>query len=216
MEMNKDPYINLIVVELLPHIHLTSENPYNPITVRNESSSWETIGTGNYAGVFAHPSYPSRVVKVYGRNPEELKKEIEVYKRLGNHKSFSSLLAIGDHYLVLKRLFGVTLFEAIVKGIPVPESMITDIDAGLEYARSVGLNPYDVHGKNVVMDKGRGYIVDVSDFYKKGYCPKWDDIKKAYYKIYIPFLLKYHPPVPYFIVDGIRKGYRWYRKLKKY
>jgi len=216
MGMDKDPYINLIVEDLLPFLELTSENPYNPIIVRNGSDSWETIGTGNYAGVFAHPSNPNRVVKVYGRNPDELKKEIEVYKKIGPHKSFSSLIASGNGYLVLKRINGITLFDAIVKGISIPKSVIKDIDKACEYAKSVGLNPFDVHGKNVVMDKGRGYIVDVSDFYKKGYCPKWDDFKKAYYKIYRPFLLKYHPPIPFFIVDGIRKGYRWYRKLKKY
>jgi hypothetical protein len=215
MEMDKDPYLNLIVKELLPHIQLTSENRFDPIMVRNESKSWNTIGIGNYAGVFAHPSYPECVVKVYGRKPEELKNEIEVYKKLGRHEAFSTLLSASEHFLVLKRINGVTLFDSIVKGIPIPESVINDIDAGVEYARAVGLNPYDIHGKNVVMDQGRGYIVDVSDFYKNGYCPKWDDLKKAYYKIYRPLLLKYHPPIPFFIVEGIRKGYRLYRKFKK-
>lgn len=155
------------------------------------------------------------VVKVYGRRPEELQKEIEVYKKLGNHDSFSTLYGYGETYLVLKKIEGVTLFEAVVKGMQIPISVIDDIDQGLEYARSVGLNPFDVHGKNVVMFKGRGYIVDVSDFYKLGYCRKWDDLKKAYYKIYKPFLYKFHPPIPFFIVDGIRKGYRMYRKLKR-
>ena len=109
----------------------------------------------------------------------------------------------------------INLFDAVVKGIRIPESVIKDVDEGIAYARSVGLNPFDVHGKNVVMSEGRGYIVDVSDFYKQGKCRKWDDLKKAYHKIYLPFLYKYHPPIPFFIVNSVRKGYRLYRKIKK-
>ena len=33
--------------------------------------------------------------------------------------------------------------------------------------REQGLTPCDVHGKNVMMEKGRGYVVDVSDFLKQ-------------------------------------------------
>ncbi|WP_251549195.1 serine/threonine protein kinase [Neobacillus muris] len=213
--MQMKPFLNLIEQELLPHIHLITDRPFEPILIRNESNSWKTIGKGNYAGVFAHPSYPQYVVKVYGRSHEEIIKEIKVYQKLGAHPAFSVLHDYGEHYLVLKRIPGITLFDAVVKGWPIPETVIHDVDQGLNYARSVGLNPYDVHGKNVVMHKGRGYIVDVSDFYKQGYDRKWDDLKKAYYKIYLPFLFKLHPPIPFFIVDGIRKGYRVYRNLTK-
>ncbi|MEH7545592.1 hypothetical protein FB550_101808 [Neobacillus bataviensis] len=213
--MNINEYVKLIETELLPNVNLSVLSPFDPIIVENRSHSWRTIGCGNYAGVFLHESYPEVVVKVYGRNHEELVKEIEVYKKLGNHESFSRLYAYGDNYLILKKLEGITLFNAVIKGVQIPKVVIKDIDLGLEYARSVGLNPFDVHGKNVVIFEGRGYIVDVSDFYKQGYCRKWDDLKKAYYKIYRPFLFKYHPPIPFPVVDGIRKGYRMYRKVKR-
>lgn len=213
--MNINEYVKLIETELLPYVNLSVLSPFDPIIVENRSHSWRTIGCGNYAGVFLHESYPEVVVKVYGRNHEELVKEIEVYKKLGNHESFSRLYAYGDNYLILKKLEGITLFNAVIKGVQIPKVVIKDIDLGLEYARSVGLNPFDVHGKNVVIFEGRGYIVDVSDFYKQGYCRKWDDLKKAYYKIYRPFLFKYHPPIPFPVVDGIRKGYRMYRKVKR-
>ena len=144
-----------------------------------------------------------------------LKRKIDVYKKLGTHESYSTLITYGDSYLVLKKLEGITLFDAVVRGIQIPKLVIDDIDQGLEYARSVGLNPFDVHGKNVVMFEGRGYIVDVSDFYKQGYCRKWDDLKKAYNKIYLPYLYKYHPTIPFFFVNGVRKGYRLYRRMKK-
>ncbi|PFO05838.1 serine/threonine protein kinase [Bacillus sp. AFS076308] len=213
--MKINEYVKLIETELLPYVNLSVLSPFDPIIVENRSHSWRTIGCGNYAGVFLHESYPEVVVKVYGRNHEELVKEIEVYKKLGNHESFSRLYAYGENYLILKKLEGITLFNAVIKGVQIPKVVIEDIDLGLEYARTIGLNPFDVHGKNVVMFEGRGYIVDVSDFYKQGYCRKWDDLKKAYYKIYRPFLFKYHPPIPFPVVDGIRKGYRMYRKVKR-
>ena len=213
--MKIEKYTKLIGNELLPNIQLSAEGPFDPIIVKNLSNTWKTIGSGNYAGVFLHQSNPTWVVKVYGRKPEDLKKEVDVYRKLGNHQSFSSLIDYGDNYLILKRIDGINLFDALVKGIPIPMSVIHDVDEGIAYARSVGLNPYDIHGKNVVMSNGRGYIVDVSDFYKQGKCKKWDDLKKAYYKIYLPFIRKYHPPIPFFIVNNVRKGYRLYRKIKK-
>lgn len=213
--MNIEKYIKLIGNELLPNIQLTTEGPFDPIIVKNVSNTWKTIGSGNYAGVFLHQSNPKWVVKVYGRKPEDLKKEVDVYKKLGKHESFSSLIDYGDNYLILKRIDGMNLFDSVVKGIRIPESVIWDVDEGIAYARSVGLNPFDVHGKNVVMSNGRGYIVDVSDFYKQGKCRKWDDLKKGYYKIYLPLIYKYHPPIPFFIVNSVRRGYRLYRKIKK-
>lgn len=213
--MNIEKYIKLIGNELLPYIQLSTDGPFDPIIVKNSSNTWKTIGSGNYAGVFLHQSNPKWVVKVYGRKPEDLKKEVEVYKKLGNHNSFSSLIDYGDNYLILKRIDGINLFDAVVRGRQIPESVIQDVDEGIAYARSAGLNPFDVHGKNVVMSDGRGYIVDVSDFYKQGKCRKWDDLKKAYYKIYLPFIYKFHPPIPFFIVNSVRKGYRLYQKIKK-
>lgn len=213
--MRIDQFMNLIEEELLPNIQLKSEQPYNPLYVKNRSLSWKTIGIGNYAGVFTHHAKPNWVVKVYGRSPEDINKEIDVYKKIGIHERFSNLIAYDENYLILKKIDGITLFEALVKGVPIPRKVLEDVDDGLDYAKSVGLNPYDVHGKNVVMSGGRGFIIDVSDFYKEGYCCKWDDFKKAYQGIYQPFMLKHHPPLPYYIVDGIRKCYRLYRKYRK-
>lgn len=213
--MHIQSFVHLIEEDLLPNIKLSVESPFDPIIVNNHTKSWRTIGSGNYAGVFEHPSMPNVVVKVYGRNKEEIKNEMSVYKRLGEHESFSSLYAFSDDYLVLKKIEGITLFNAVIKGIAIPESVIKDIDRGLQYAKSRGLNPFDVHGKNVVLHNGKGYIVDISDFYKKGYCSKWKDLKKAYYKIYKPFFLRWHPPVPFIMMELVRKGYRFYKKLKR-
>lgn len=212
--MNVTAFKELIEKELLPFISLKSENRYEPIVVKNHSTTWELIGNGNYAAVFVHPSKPQWVVKVYGKGLEGLKKEIKVYEELGEHPSFSKLFGYGENYLILKRIEGITLFNAMIKGIPIPQLIIDDVDQAVKYAKQRGLNPYDVHGKNIMMRNGKGYIVDVSDFYKAGNCPKWDDLKKAYFAIYKPFIGKYHPPIPLFIMNGIRRGYRLYKTAK--
>lgn len=210
-----EEYIRKIEEELLPQITLKADDLFEPIQVINDSRTWELIGNGNYAAVFSHRSRPEWVVKVYGRNLHEIKKEIEVYKKVGDHQAFSKLYANGENYLVLKRLHGITLFNAVVKGIQIPDSVMEDIDSALRYAKSVGLNPYDVHGKNVVMNGARGYVVDISDFYKSGYCSKWDDLKKAYRWIYKPLIYRFHPPIPFIIMDSVRKGYRKFKRYKR-
>ncbi|WP_035321818.1 serine/threonine protein kinase [Peribacillus kribbensis] len=213
--MQISEFKSFIEGSLLPNIQLKTVSPVEPIIVENHTEEWKLLGKGNYAAVFTHPAMPDWVVKIYGRNPEGLQKEIFVYEKLGSHKAYSRLGGYGRSYLILKRIEGITLFHAMVKGIPIPVSVIHDIDSALQYARDRGLNPFDVHGKNVVMNKNRGYIVDISDFYKSGYCSKWDDLKKAYYWIYRPLILKWHPPFPFRAVDSIRTLYRLYRKLRK-
>ncbi len=66
----------------------------------------------------------------------------------------------------MKRLKEITLYDAVHKGIKIPKQVILDINQALEYAREQGLTPAMFTGKNVMMEKGRGYVVDVSDFLK--------------------------------------------------
>ncbi|MGM0921343.1 MAG: serine/threonine protein kinase [Bacillota bacterium] len=212
--MSNNTFLNMIENELFHKVILISKSPYDPIVAKNIPKDWKCLGTGNYAAVFSHKSNPNAVVKVYGRSFEALEKEANVYTQLGIHPAFSNLLYKGQNYLVLKRLDGITLYDAIAKGIKIPESVIVDIDQALTFARSQGLNPYDVHGKNVMMKDGRGYVVDISDFYKEGQDEKWDDLVKAYYKIYKKTLYKIPVKIPYKFLDFVRYSYRTFKKIK--
>ncbi|WP_409291937.1 serine/threonine protein kinase [Peribacillus sp. SCS-37] len=213
--MSVRDFKELIESSLLPQISLRSVNPFEPIVVDSRAKQWKLLGNGNYAAVFAHESKPDWVVKVYARNLEALKKEITVYERLGRHPAYSELYGSGNTYLILKKIEGITLFNALIQGIQIPEGVIRDIEEAMHFARKKGLNPFDVHGKNVAMKDGRGYIIDISDFYKPGYCSKWPDMKKAYYRIYKPLIYRFHPPFPFMIVDSVRKGYRLYKKIRR-
>lgn len=212
-QLNK--FVERIETTLLQGVRLESESPYDPVVVKHTPTGWRCIGAGNYAAVFAYQGNDDWVVKIYARAQEGLKKEAKVYRKLGGHPSYSELIYQGEQYLVLKRLKGITLYEAVHKGIQIPESIIRDVNEALQYARERGLTPCDIHGKNVMMNDGKGYVVDISDFYKPGEDEKWNDLMKAYYKFYKPFLYKYPIPIPYFVLDAIRHSYRFYQKWRK-
>ncbi|WP_397313567.1 serine/threonine protein kinase [Paenibacillus elgii] len=202
----RHPFIAEIERRLLPELRIKSEQPHDPIAVYRVPVPWRLVGAGNYAAVVAHPDFPEVVVKVYAPGRPGLEEEAEVYRRLGRHPAYSECLYYGDGYLVLRRLNGITLYDCIRKGIPIPRQVIDDIDEALAYAVSKGLRPHDVHGKNVMMRDGRGVVVDVSDFLKPEPCRMWDDLKKAYDRFYLPPLRRV--PIPGFVLNAVRKGYR--------
>lgn len=198
---------------LLPEAKVESLDPHDPVVVHHVPPPWQVLGTGNYAAVFYHPDFPDQVVKVYAPGRPGCEEEIQVYHRLGPHPAFSQLLYAGDGFLVLKRLYGITLYNAMHLGVAIPKQVIQDIDEALDYARQRGLFPHDVHGRNVMMHNGNGFVVDVSDFLHQETCSAWKDLKTAYYWIYRPFLRPLRMRVPYFMLDLVRGVYRLWRRL---
>lgn len=198
---------------LLPVLDIQSVRSHDPIVARHVPAPWRLLGAGNFAAVFVHPDHPEAVVKVYAPGRPGFEAEVEVYRRLGDHPAYSRLLHAGDGWLVLRRLHGVTLYDAVHRGLPIPEQVIRDIDDALRYARKRGLHPHDVHGRNVMMHEGRGLVVDVSDFLKDDEdCAKWEDLKKAYFRVYKPVFMRLRMRVPYFVLDLVRMTYRLFRR----
>lgn len=206
-ELDLAALVHQVEEGLLPKLELESIAPYDPVVVRHLPKPWKLLGAGNYAAVMTHPDFFRMVVKVYAPGRPGLEDETEVYRRLGRHAAYSECYHTGKGYLILRRLSGVTLYNCLLRGIPIPRQVIRDIDAALAYARERGLNPTDVHGKNVMLQDGRGIVVDVSDFLEVEPCSMWDDLKKAYDRFYFPFL--HHLPIPEFLLTAVRKGYRW-------
>lgn len=204
-----------VLTEFLQQVQLRSPSPDDPIVVLHTPHPWELVGTGNYAGVFGHPDYPDLVVKVYAPGRPGIDKEIEVYGKLGETRYFPICYQHGDNYLVMRRMNGISLFDCIRHGIPIPPQVIEDVEEALVIARARGLYPHDVHGKNVLMHLGRGYLIDVSDYYIKTEDTKWRDLRKAYYAIYLPFIKDRGWKVPLWMLDGVRKGYRYVKKLHR-
>nr|WP_183600810.1 serine/threonine protein kinase [Paenibacillus phyllosphaerae] len=215
--MEPQAFVRLVEETLLPDLVLESVDPHEPIVVRKKPDVWHKLGAGNYAGVFAHPDAHDVVVKIYAPGRDGFEEEVEVYRRLEDHPAYSqcyySAETDGHQYLVLRRLRGKTLYQSVLDGTRIPRQVMTDIDEALAYAKSKGLCPHDVHGKNVMQHEGRGLVVDVSDFLKTDPCRMWDDLKKAYDKFYIPVMSKLPLPIPEWMMDGVRKGYRMLRSL---
>jgi len=202
-----------IKCDLLPNLKVASVNPRDPVKVYTLPSPWETVGTGNYAAVFSHPRFPDLVVKVYAPGRAGIEAEIEVYQHLGEHPGFSHCLYAEIPFLILKRIDGITLYDCIHTGVFIPEQVILDIDAALEYAQERGLRPHDVHGRNVMLSNGRGVVVDVSDFLHPGSIARsWIDLRWAYYAIYQPIIARFSWRIPYGLLNLVRKSYHWSRK----
>jgi hypothetical protein len=200
-------------LELRPQLQIKSVDPHNPVVIYHLPEPWEKVGTGNYAAVFSHPAYPEVVVKIYAPDRPGFEEEREVYQRLGKHPAYSQCFYAEDNCLILKRLQGVTLYDSVNRGLKIPKQVIEDIDAALDYARKRGLFPHDVHGKNVMMWNGKGYVVDVSDFLKLESCSAWNNLKTAYYWLYRPILAPLNLRIPYLLLDGVRSSYRASRSL---
>jgi len=198
---------------LLPRVEIESVAPHDPVVARGAPPSWHLVGAGNYAAVFYHEDYPDKVVKIYAPGRPGFTEEVEVYRRLGSHPAFSECYYARDNFLILKRLYGVTLYDCMNQGVYIPEQVIRDIDLALEYARDRGLRPHDVHGRNVMMSQGRGLVVDISDFLHEDDCSAWEDLKKAYYWLYKPVLSRLKMGVPSTLLNAVRKSYRFVRQL---
>jgi hypothetical protein len=206
--------VKSIYQQLLPRLQIESVNPRNPIQVSYLPQPWRLLGKGNYAAVVYHPNHPECVVKIYAPGRPGFEEEVEVYRRLGSHPAFSECLYAKDSFLILKRLYGTTLYDCMHLGLPIPKQVIRDIDEALDYARRCSLHPHDVHGRNVMMHQGRGLVVDISDFLHLEACSKWNDLKKAYYWLYRPVLRSLRLHVPYSALNMLRKSYRLATSLK--
>lgn len=206
--------VERVHTELLPGLQIESIDPHNPVVVHHLPDPWQLLGTGNYAAVVYHPDHPDLVVKVYAPGRPGFEEELEVYRRLGSHPAFSECVYAFKDLLVLKRLHGVTLYDCIPKGLRIPKQVIQDIDQALDYARSRNLYPHDVHGRNVMMYQGRGLVVDVSDFLHEEACSKWNNLKRAYYWLYLPLLYPLRLRVPYSVLNIVRKSYRLVSSFK--
>ncbi len=199
---------------LLPELRVESVSAHDPVVVRHVPAPWTLLGRGNFAAVVVHPEHPEWVVKVYAPGRPGWQAEREVYRRLGDHPAYSRCAWAEDGFLVLRRLHGVTLYDALHRGLPIPPRVIEDIDEALAYARGRGLHPHDVHGRNVMMHDGRGLVVDVSDFLEEEDCTKWKDLKTAYRRVYRPFFMRLRLHVPYWLLDLVRMGYRLFRRAR--
>ncbi|TWT28235.1 serine/threonine protein kinase [Planomicrobium sp. CPCC 101110] len=189
-----------------------SANPNNdPVTIYGSSPELKCVGVGTDAAVFQSLSAPSFAFKVYAEQKlDKIKAESEVYDVLGPSEFFSTCYAATDKFLVLTYEEGPTLFDCLLQGIPIPDQVIQDVEAARKVAREKGLNPRDIHLKNILMQNGRAKILDVSEYIHPGNDFRWEHLKRAHHEYY-QFISG--TPMPYWLLETIRK---WYHHWSKY
>ena len=208
------PLLERIHHQLLPDLRLESVHPHDPVRVLQLPQPWRILGCGNYAAVLHHPAHPELVVKVYAPGRPGLAEEAEVYRRIGHHPAYSQCFHVSASFLVLRRLHGLTLYDCLRQGVLIPAEAIDDVDQALAYARTRGLHGHDVHGRNVMLHNGRGLIVDISDFLNPEPCTAWRDVRLAYVLLYRPLIAPLRLRAPARLLNGVRRGYRLYRRLR--
>lgn len=189
----------------LSKIKVFSNANNEPVTISGDLDDLKCIGVGTDAAVFQSLSVPDYAFKLYAKDKvNKVKVEANVYHILGDSPFFSTCFASYDEYLVLSYEEGKTLFDCILQGIHIPEQVVNDVENAREYVRNKGLNPRDIHLKNILLQNGRAKIIDVSEYVLPGNDYRWEHLKKRYEQYY--HLIDGNS-VPFWLVETIRKWY---------
>ncbi|MFT8321659.1 MAG: protein kinase family protein [Bacillus sp. (in: firmicutes)] len=145
----------------------------------------ELIGKGRSAYVFKINN-TSLAIKVFFKKYEHLAKtEGEIYETVRGISFFPQVYEIGNNYIVMDFIEGKTLFECLIEGILITEDHIKETDAAILLSNQKGLNPSDIHLKNIILTKENEIkIIDLARFRQEKKCTQWMDLKKAFYSIY--------------------------------
>lgn len=190
-------------------------NPNNePVTISGEADDLRCIGVGTDAAVFQSLTAPAYAFKIYAKDKvHKAKVEAKVYQILDDSPFFSTCFASSDEYLVLSYEEGKTLFDCILQGIHIPKQVVNEVEDAREYVRNKGLNPRDIHLKNILLQNGRVKIIDVSEYTLQGNDFRWEHLKKGYEQYY--HLIDGNS-VPFWLVETIRKWYNLRGKNTSY
>ena len=199
------------LVKVLDRITVTANPNNEPVSIEGVADGFRCIGVGTDAAVFQSMSNPGYAFKVYAEGKKDkLEAEAEVYNKLGTSPYFSECYGSTDRLLVLKFEEGLTLFDCLLQGVRVPEQAIKDVESARAYVREKGLNPRDIHLKNILLQDGRAKLLDVSEYIKPGNDFRWEHLFRAY-REYYPLIDG--TPMPFWLLDTIRKWYHHWTKI---
>ncbi len=151
----------------------------------SHDDSLEHIGTGRSAFVFRINSSKMAIKIFFPEFTYIAKEEAEVYQTLQNISYYPSIYDAGSNYIVMDYIEGFTLFDCISQGKIITPTHVKEIDYALSLAKARGLNPSDIHLRNILITlNGEIKIIDVARFRQKKNCRQWHDLKKAYYRLY--------------------------------
>lgn len=154
--------------------------------LKSYNSTLQLIGTGRSAFVFKVKNEPVALKVFFHDKAHIAKEEAAIYRKLPPSSYYPALHEAGKNYIVIDYLDGHTLFQHLENGIYIQEEKIHAINEALEMARKVGLNPSDIHLKNIIITStGEVKLIDVARFRQTKNDRQWDDLQKAYFKGYV-------------------------------
>lgn len=166
--------------ELVRSVVITKKNrlvSYDP--------SLQLVGTGRSAFVFRIES-SNEAIKVFFPSCEYIaKEEAEIYKSLEGIQYFPCIYEAGLNYVVMDYVEGETLFDCMTHGKVVTNDHIKEIDVALALASETGLNPSDIHLRNIFITPANEIkLIDVARYRQRKDCKQWSNLKKAYRQFY--------------------------------
>ena len=189
----------------LSKIEVTANGDNEFVTIKGTSDKLQCIGVGTDAAVFRFPDAPQYAFKVFSSDElEKIEIEKAVYSKLGHSAYFPACYGSELNFLVISFEEGITLYDCLLKGISIPKQVIHDVENARDYAVNRGLNPRDIHLKNILLHEGRGKLLDVSEYMKQGNDYRWEHLKEGYKEHYH---LVDGKAVPRWIIEIVRKRY---------
>ena len=151
----------------------------------HKDSSLRLVGEGRSAFAF-RINGTNLVLKVFFPQFEKVAaEEAGIYKELAGNPFFPALHESGRNYLVMDYVRGMTLYQCLANGMPIADSHIEEVDQALKLAREKGLNPSDIHLRNIIITPDDEVkLIDVARFRQTKQCSQWKDLKNAFYKYY--------------------------------
>src|SRR5690606_36648809 len=139
------------IAESLTAIKVIANPDNEPVSIEGIADGFRCIGVGTDAAVFQFLEVPKYAFKIYAENKQDkLEAEAKVYAQIGSSPYFSSSYGLTDRLLVIKSEEGLTLFDCLLQGVHVPKLVMEDVEEARNYIRQMGLNPRDIHLKNIL------------------------------------------------------------------
>lgn len=143
------------------------------------------IGTGRSAYVFRIKESDQAIKIFFPEYKHIAKDETDIYLKLKGISYFPTIYAFGENYIVMDYIQGRTLFECVNEGVAIKESHVREIDYALSLAAERGLNPSDIHLRNLfITTNDEVKLIDVARFNQTKNCSQWDDLKYVYHRFY--------------------------------
>ncbi|MEI3607554.1 protein kinase family protein [Pseudogracilibacillus sp. SE30717A] len=165
--------------------------------------SLKLVGKGRSAFVFKIKASNIAIKVFFPAFTSIAKEEASIYETLKGIPYFPTLYDSGRNYIVIDFIQGLTLFECITNGKIITSAHIKEIDHALALTRNLGLNPSDIHLRNIfITNNNEIKLIDVARFRQEKECRQWENLKKAYYQFYRKYYFFKKMPASFLNITG--------------